>query len=80
MLQDGPASVDEVAVLSHDKMEIGIELHIGKNRIVRRIFEHLNYTVKKLDRVVYANLTKKNLSRGKWRILTDKEVIRLKHF
>ena len=79
-LDDGMAIVDEIAILSPDKTEIGIELHIGKNRIVRRIFEHFDYKVRKLDRVVYAGLTKKNLPRGKWRALSDKEVVRLKHF
>ncbi|MEO6166834.1 MAG: rRNA pseudouridine synthase, partial [Chitinophagales bacterium] len=61
------------------KTVVGIELHIGKNRIVRRIFEHLGYTVIKLDRVLYAGLTKKNLPRGEWRELTEREVITLKH-
>jgi 23S rRNA pseudouridine2605 synthase len=63
-----------------DKKEIGIELHIGKNRIVRRIFEHLGYEVVKLDRVMYAGLTKKDLPRGRWRHLEPQEVIMLKHF
>jgi 23S rRNA pseudouridine2605 synthase len=63
-----------------DKTQIGIEIHSGKNRVVRRIFEHLNYEVKALDRVLYAGLTKKNLPRGKWRRLSPKEVILLKHF
>ncbi len=58
--------------------EIGIEIHSGRNRIVRRIFEFLGYEVKKLDRVYYAGLTKKNLKRGAWRFLTDEEVQRLK--
>ena len=62
------------------KDEVGIEIHIGKNRIVRRIFEHLGYEVQKLDRVYYAGLTKKNLPRGKFRHLTTQEVIMLKHF
>lgn len=79
-LDDGLAQVDEIVILSPDKTEIGLEIHIGKNRIVRRIFEHLGYTVNKLDRVVYADLTKKDLPRGKWRFLSQKEVIRLKHF
>jgi 23S rRNA pseudouridine2605 synthase len=63
-----------------EKNELGIEIHSGKNRIVRRIFEHLGYQVEKLDRVMYAGLTKKNLPRGKWRLLTEREVILLKHF
>lgn len=81
-LEDGLALVDEVAYTlpRGDDRHVGIELHIGKNRIVRRIFEHLGYEVKKLDRVLYAGLTKKNLPRGKWRFLTEKEVIFLKYF
>jgi 23S rRNA pseudouridine2605 synthase len=58
---------------------IGIEIHSGKNRIVRRIFESLGYEVLKLDRTTYAGLTKKDLPRGKWRFLSEKEVIRLKY-
>jgi 23S rRNA pseudouridine2605 synthase len=57
---------------------VGIEIHSGRNRIVRRIFEHLGYRVKKLDRVYYAGLTKKNLPRGKYRFLTEKEIQFLK--
>lgn len=80
-LEDGIADVDSLAYTNPEtKAEIGIEIHIGKNRIVRRIFEHLGYEVKQLDRVMYAGLTKKNLPRGKWRSLTDKEIIFLKHF
>ena len=71
--------VDEIAYLE-SKRTIGIEIHSGKNRIVRRIFESLGYVVEKLDRVMYANLTKKNIQRGKWRFLTDKEIIFLQHF
>ena len=78
-LEDGQVNVDDFAVLSEDKKTIGIEIHLGRNRIVRRLFEHLNYEVIKLDRVVYAGLTKKDLKRGKWRYLTQKEVIRLKY-
>lgn len=78
-LDDGVAPVDALAYLEK-KNELGIEIHSGRNRIVRRIFEGLGYTVEKLDRVVYAGLTKKNVSRGKWRFLTEKEIIRLKHF
>ncbi|MCC6185545.1 MAG: pseudouridine synthase [Chitinophagaceae bacterium] len=78
-LEDGPAPVDSLAMLE-EKNEIGIEIHSGKNRIVRRIFEHLGYQVEKLDRVMYAGLTKKNVPRGKWRLLTSREVILLKHF
>lgn len=78
-LEDGLATVDRLAVLEK-KNEIGLEIHSGRNRIVRRIFEHLGYEVEKLDRVMYAGLTKKNVSRGQWRFLTEKEVIALKHF
>lgn len=77
-LEDGPIKVDDIAYLE-DKKTIGVEIHSGRNRIVRRIFEHLGYTVEKLDRVFFAGLTKKNLMRGKWRFLTEQEVINLKH-
>ena len=63
---------------AEDKSQIGIEIHSGQNRIVRRIFEKLGYKVKKLDRVYFAGLTKKNLPRGKWRFLNDKEIGMLK--
>ncbi|NJB36723.1 pseudouridine synthase [Croceivirga sp. JEA036] len=77
-LEDGPITVDEVSyVQGATKKEVGIEIHSGKNRIVRRIFEHLGYTVVKLDRVVFAGLTKKDLPRGHWRFLTEQEVINL---
>lgn len=79
-LEDGEAKVDEIAVLSADSTVLGVEIHIGRNRIVRRIFEHLGYEVVRLDRVMYAGLTKKDLPRGKWRYLSQKELIRLKHF
>jgi 23S rRNA pseudouridine2605 synthase len=78
-LEDGPAPVDALSYLE-EKNELGIEIHSGRNRIVRRIFESLGYEVEKLDRVMYAGLTKKNLPRGKWRFLTEREVILLKHF
>jgi 23S rRNA pseudouridine2605 synthase len=78
-LEDGVAPVDALSYLS-DKRELGIEIHSGRNRIVRRIFEALGYEVVKLDRVMYAGLTKKNIPRGKWRFLTEREVILLKHF
>ncbi|HTN18701.1 MAG TPA: pseudouridine synthase [Chitinophagaceae bacterium] len=78
-LEDGVAPVDSLAMLE-EKNELGIEIHSGRNRIVRRIFEHLGYQVEKLDRVMYAGLTKKNVPRGKWRLLTEREVILLKHF
>lgn len=78
ILEDGPAPVDQLEYLD-TKNEIGLEIHSGKNRIVRRIFESLGYEVEKLDRVMYAGLTKKNIMRGKWRLLTKQEVINLKH-
>ena len=78
VLDDGEIHADEIACVKEDRKEIGIEIHSGRNRIVRRIFEHLGYTVQKLDRVYYAGLTKKNLKRGAWRFLTDAEVARLK--
>lgn len=78
-LEEGKAVPDDVAIVSDDNKTIGIELHIGWNRIVRRIFESLQYEVVKLDRVVYAGLDKKNLGRGEWRFLKEEEVIRLKH-
>jgi 23S rRNA pseudouridine2605 synthase len=78
-LEDGFIKPDALAYADPDnKREIGIELHSGKNRIVRRIFEHLEYKVDKLDRVKIGSLTKKNLSRGKWRILSPKEIDMLK--
>ena len=77
-LEDGEIFVDEVAYVGESKKEVGLEIHSGRNRIVRRIFEHLGYTVQKLDRVYYAGITKKNLKRGQWRFLTREEVERLK--
>jgi 23S rRNA pseudouridine2605 synthase len=80
-LEDGPAGVDVLAYADiKDKTQIGVEIHSGRNRIVRRIFEHLGYDVKNLDRVMFAGLTKKNIERGKWRFLSEKEVRDLKHF
>ena len=79
-LEDGKAVVDDVAMLGDSKKFLGLEIHIGRNRIVRRIFEHLGYEVVTLDRVQYAGLTKKDVPRGEWRYLTEKEVIRLKYF
>lgn len=80
-LEDGLIKPDTVSyVTGGSKNEIGIQIHSGKNRIVRRIFESLGYEVVKLDRVIYANLSKKDLPRGKWRHLNEKEVIQLKHF
>lgn len=79
-LEDGFIKPDSVSyVQGGTKREIGIQIHSGKNRIVRRIFESLGYEVVKLDRVVYAGLTKKDLPRGRWRYLEEKELIQLKH-
>ncbi|WP_291862624.1 pseudouridine synthase [Marinilabilia sp.] len=77
-LEDGLVKPDAVNYVDGDPMQAGIEIHSGKNRIVRRIFEHFGYQVEKLDRVYFAGLTKKNLPRGKWRFLADKEVRFLK--
>ena len=77
-LEDGPIAADALSYVEGEKNEIGLEIHSGRNRIVRRIFEHLGYKVKKLDRVYFAGLTKKNLRRGAWRFLDDKEVGLLK--
>ncbi len=79
-LEDGVVKVDGIAYDQDatSKKEVGIELHSGKNRVVRRLFESLGYKVTKLDRVLFAGLTKKNLPRGKWRFLEEKEVNLLK--
>ncbi|RDY59442.1 pseudouridine synthase [Flagellimonas nanhaiensis] len=78
-LEDGPVEVDSVSFIQGaPKREVGIEIHSGRNRIVRRIFEHLGYQVTKLDRVIFAGLTKKDLPRGHWRHLTEQEVVNLK--
>ena len=75
MLEDGEIKADEISFLDEDEhRKIGIEIHSGRNRIVRRIFEHLGYKVVRLDRVYFAGLTKKNLKRGQWRFLSEKEV------
>ena len=74
-LEDGRVYADEVSYVNEaDRSQIGVEIHSGKNRIVRRMLEHLGYRVNKLDRVLFAGLTKKNLRRGDWRYLTDKEI------
>ena len=74
-LEDGEIQADAIEYADdHDKSQVGIEIHSGKNRIVRRIFESLGYRVTKLDRVQFAGLTKKNLRRGDWRFLTEQEV------
>ena len=78
-LEDGLVAADAVGYADpKDKQVVGIEIHSGRNRIVRRIFEHLGYDVKALDRVMFANLTKKNVERSKWRFLNEKEVRLLK--
>lgn len=78
-LSDGYIKVDNISYPDpSDKKQVGVEIHSGKNRIIRRIFEHFGYNVEKLDRVYFAGLTKKNLPRGKWRFLSQKEIARLK--
>ncbi|MEP6681882.1 MAG: pseudouridine synthase [Parafilimonas sp.] len=79
-LEDGFIAADSIGYSDKkDPSSVGIEIHSGKNRIVRRIFEHLGYDVKNLDRVLFANLTKKNVDRGKWRFLNEKEIRLLKY-
>lgn len=79
-LEDGFIKPDNISyVTGASKNEVGIQIHSGKNRIVRRIFEHLGYDVVKLDRVVYGNLTKKDLPRGRWRYLEEHELVQIKH-
>lgn len=79
-LEDGPIQVDEITYVGNgsNKKEVGVELHSGRNRVVRRIFETLGYNVRKLDRVMFGPLTKKDMPRGRWRFLTDAEVGMLK--
>lgn len=79
-LEDGPIKVDEISYVGNgaDKAQVGVEIHSGKNRIVRRIFEHMGYNVRKLDRVMFGSLTKKDMARGRWRFLTEAEVGMLK--
>ena len=79
VLEDGDIKADDISYVKEDnKKEVGIEIHSGKNRIVRRMFEHLGYKIVALDRVYFAGLTKKNLPRGKWRYLSESEVNFLK--
>ena len=79
MLEGKMVFVDDVSYIANEsKTEVGIQIHSGRNRIVRKIFEHFGYKVVKLDRVVFAELTKKNLPRGRFRMLTNQEVINLK--
>ena len=79
-LEDGFIKVDKISYVGDgaDKKEVGVEIHSGKNRIVRRIFEHFGYNVRKLDRVSFAGLTKKDLPKGKWRMLTERDLQMLK--
>ena len=78
-LKDGIAKVDEVVILPGDGSHIGLQIHTGKNRIIRRLFDYLGYQIITLDRTLYANLTKKDLPRGKWRFLSQKEINHLKY-
>jgi 23S rRNA pseudouridine2605 synthase len=78
-LEDGEVKVDDLAKVTPDGYVIGVKIHSGKNRIVRRIFEHLGYEVTKLDRTTFAGLTKKDLPRGSWRYLTERELVKLKY-
>jgi 23S rRNA pseudouridine2605 synthase len=78
-LTDGPVNADELEFIDpKDHRKLGIEIHSGKNRVVRRIFETLGYNVKALDRVYFAGLTKKGLKKGEWRFLTEGEANILK--
>jgi 23S rRNA pseudouridine2605 synthase len=78
-LEDGEIKVDDLAKVTPDGYVIGVKIHSGKNRIVRRIFEHLGYEVTKLDRTTFSGLTKKDLPRGSWRFLTERELVKLKY-
>jgi 23S rRNA pseudouridine2605 synthase len=78
-LEDGFIKPDDLAIVTPDAQVVGVEIHSGRNRIVRRLFESLGYEVTKLDRTVFAGLTKKELPRGKWRFLEPKEVVKLKY-
>jgi 23S rRNA pseudouridine2605 synthase len=75
-LEDGKAMVDSIGYAGEgrDKSQLVVEIHSGRNRIVRRIFESLGYSILRLDRVSFAGITKKDLMRGKWRFLSEKEV------
>lgn len=77
-LEDGFIQADSLAYIDEDQSQVGVEIHSGRNRIIRRMFESLGYKVKKLDRVYFAGLTKKNLRRGQWRFLTEQEIAMLK--
>jgi 23S rRNA pseudouridine2605 synthase len=77
-LEDGLAQADMASYVDGDHTQVGLEIHSGRNRVVRRMFEHLGYRVKKLDRVYFAGITKKSLKRGQWRFLTEQEVTMLR--
>ena len=79
-LEDGVVKVDNAVILTPDSKNIGLEIHSGKNRVVRRIFEKLGYDVVKLDRTMYAGLDKSELPRGRWRFLKEKEIVKIKYF
>lgn len=79
-LEDGFVKADDLRISEEDNKQVGIEIHSGKNRIVRRIFEHFGYQIEKLDRVFFAGITKKNLPRGHWRFLTKEEINTLKSY
>jgi len=78
VLEDGLVRVDKLESTAHDPRSLGLAIHMGRNRVIRRLFEHLDYQVVQLDRVMYAHLTKKDLPRGRWRRLTTQEVRQLK--
>lgn len=78
-LEDGEVKIEEIAILTPDMKSIGMEIKMGRNRIVRRTFEHFGYEVVKLDRTLFGSLSKKDLPRGKWRFLKEKEIVNLKH-
>lgn len=79
-LEDGFVKADEASFVGESPYQVGVEIHVGRNRIVRRMFAHFGYNVKKLDRVYFAGLTKKDLPRGKFRFLNEEEIVQLKHF
>ncbi len=79
VLEDGVVQVDHLVIIDDTRKRVGVEIHMGKNRVIRRLFASLNYSIEKLDRVLYAHLTKKALPRGKWRFLAKQEVVRLKY-
>nr|WP_162534058.1 rRNA pseudouridine synthase [Candidatus Cardinium hertigii] len=78
LLEDGFTKVDTLTIAVDNPRQLNVALHMGKNRIVRRIFEHFGYTIQKLDRIRYAHFTKKNIPRGKWIFLNPQAVAKLK--